>query len=111
MPIVWVVEDQPFQADALAEFIEGIEGYFVVKFYDAKEPISTLEYGTFDYAIVDLSLPHPGGEEVIKQMRTKCPNSIIIATSGYDVRNVDGADRFLNKPLVTDYLSRILRNE
>jgi len=103
MPVVWVVDDRERVTNSLARYIgRKMDGCLVLPFYNATDPIDRLESGyIFDIAIVDVELPHPGGEFVIDYMRKKHPDGRIIAISGYDISEVRGkvtkADDFVHK--------------
>ena len=100
---VLVVDNDSFFVEFLAELLEARE-YRVIKAYDGKEGISSLEQESVDLLFVDMIMPKIDGKQLIKFIRTRFPHAgfPIIALSGIMIEQLDrleeiGADYFIAK--------------
>jgi CheY-like chemotaxis protein len=69
-----VVDNDFFFVEFLTELLEK-RGYEVLKAYDGKEGLSGLEEGPFDVIFVDWIMPKIDGQQFIKFLRKKYPDS------------------------------------
>lgn len=98
-----IVDNDTFFVEFLAELLEA-RAYRVIKAYDGKEGISSLEQESVDLLFVDMIMPKIDGKQLIKFVRTKFPDASfpIIALSGLMIEQLDrleeiGADYFIAK--------------
>jgi CheY-like chemotaxis protein len=98
-----IVDNDSFFVEFLAELLEARE-YSVIKAYDGKEGISSLEQESVDLLLVDMIMPKIDGKQLIKFVRTRFPDVgfPIIALSGVMIEQLDrleeiGADYFIAK--------------
>jgi CheY-like chemotaxis protein len=98
-----IVDNDRFFVEFLAELLEARE-YRVIKAYDGKEGISSLEQESVDLLLVDMIMPKIDGKQLIKFVRTRFPDAgfPIIALSGVMIEQLDrleeiGADYFIAK--------------
>lgn len=119
---VWIVEDDPDQAELLTFLFER-EGFSVVMFGDGVQCIHRAKESTImpDAMIVDLNLPYMSGFEVVATLRTfqswdTLPILVISARAGsHDIDQAFkcGANDYVRKPFdpieVFARLYRLLR--
>jgi two-component system response regulator HydG len=72
--------------------------------FDGQVAKSLIDKENFDYFLLDCSMPHTTGLELIELARKKNPKSKIVLISGFSAVNEDvirrlGGDVFLQKPL------------
>jgi len=98
-----VVDNDFFFVEFLAELLEK-RGYEVIKAYDGKKGMSSLEEGPFDILFADLIMPKIDGTQLIKIARRKFsdPPFPIIVVSGTlmeQMEDIDdiGADYYVAK--------------
>lgn len=73
---VLIIEDEANIADIYArEF--GKLGYQVQVAYDGKSGVNLLQENTFDLLLLDIMLPGIHGLEILRQWKTKYPESIM----------------------------------
>ncbi len=106
------VEDDTIIASGLCYTLEQ-EGYTVdhcVSALDAKEKLKT---GSYDLALLDLSLPDGSGYEICRLIKDKQDIPVIFLTAVDDEVNVVmgldmGADDYITKPFrIKEFLSRL----
>jgi len=104
-PIVLLVDDEQ---DALDTFslilnIAGIEG--VKTLSDSREVLAFLEGRSVALVVLDLSMPHISGHELLKKIRENYPDiPVVISTAENDIQTAitcmqNGAVDYLIKPL------------
>jgi CheY-like chemotaxis protein len=112
--IVLVVDDEQYVREAIRRTLEAA-GYTIVcaeGWSDALQLVQSL--GTqIELAIVDMTMPEVGGDEVARRLRHLNPKLRVIATSGYaeaEVRAkfVGRMDAFLAKPWRVDGLRQLV---
>jgi two-component system response regulator RegA len=111
-PGLLIVEDDHRFADTLAaEFRD--RGY-VVEHVDAIEPLRSLDFRAYGYAVVDLRLRRDSGLDAIAIIRERSPRTRVVILTGYAsiataVQAVkQGAVDYLTKPVDIDELERAL---
>jgi CheY-like chemotaxis protein len=114
-----LVDDEPIIREMWGEILDEI-GYHVLSAGDGEEALSVLEErdGAVDLVILDLVMPHKGGEEAFSLIRKRYPSMKVLVSSGYsengEAKKVmeRGADGFIQKPyqirMVTAKLREIL---
>mgnify|MGYP001305623163 CR=1 FL=1 len=102
MTNILMIEDDLELAEILTEYLEQ----FDMKVTTAEDPylgISTLDTGSYDLLILDLTLPGIDGLDVCKEIRKKHDIPIIISSARHDITDKvtaleNGADDYLPKP-------------
>jgi DNA-binding response OmpR family regulator len=100
---VLLVEDDAMLADGLVRSLKQSE-YAVDWTADGEEAESILRVQEFDLVILDLTLPHMDGLEILRLLRSrKAPVPVLIITARSEVedriKGLDlGADDYLTKP-------------
>jgi len=99
-----VIDDEPIVCREIQRGLSK-EGYTVQGFTDAEEGLKAFERVPFDLLLCDLRLPGTGGLEVLKQVRTKHPQTEVIIITGYGTVDSaieairSGAFHYVTKPL------------
>jgi two-component system, OmpR family, response regulator len=89
------------------------DGYHVTSALDGSEALRRFEEGRFDLVILDLMLPHMGGVEVCRHLRSRSQVPIIMLTAkGSETDKVAGlevgADDYITKPFsMREFRSRV----
>lgn len=90
-------------------------GYSVIQAHNGKEAIALFRQSSnIDCAIIDLSMPHMDGREVLEEIKKINPAAICILTSGHPEEDVmrkgkdDSAEGFLQKPFALEDLKKKL---
>jgi DNA-binding NarL/FixJ family response regulator len=106
---VLLVEDNPFDARLIKEFLKEAEESYIdletaEKFSTA---IETLKHNNFDAVLLDLSLPDAHGLETLHRMVEHAPDLPVVILTGYDDQDVatkalqEGAQDYIVKNQVT----------
>jgi two-component system response regulator FlrC len=102
---ILLVEDQYEERTALSDTLEGW-GFQVSAVSDGEKALDRFESGTFDLVLTDLKMPKMDGIDLLKRVKTKCPDVAVILMSGYGTVDFAveamrlGAFDFIVKPLV-----------
>jgi two-component system OmpR family response regulator len=108
-----IVDDDPQLIRILSMFFD-LEGYNVIPAANGREALTLLSEYTPDLILLDLMMPEVGGEEVVKQVRTKdkSPRIPIVIFTAADTREEElrtaGADAFITKPFSLDGLRDVV---
>lgn len=84
------------------------EGFKITVAEDGEKAISEIESNFFDIALVDLKMPYVNGVEVLKVIKDKSPDTIVIMITGYGtIENAVecmklGAYDYITKPFLAD---------
>ena len=112
--IVLVVDDEHYVRETVRRTLEAA-GYTVVCAPGSPEAIQLFQSlgSQIDLAIVDMTMPGEGGDEVVRRLRHHNPKLKVIATSGYaelEVKEKFGTlmDAFLPKPYRSDRLREVV---
>ncbi len=109
-----VVEDSRSQAEVLKALLKS-EGHQVEVFAEGLACIEALKTRTFDFFIIDWTLPDIGGDEVLKYVRQHCgwEVPVVFCTARTTEENAAdilrlGADDFIPKPIrYMEFMARI----
>ena len=109
-----VVEDSRSQAEVLKALLKS-EGHQVEVFAEGLACIEALKTRTFDFFIIDWTLPDIGGDEVLKYIREHCgwEVPVVFCTGRNSEENAAdilrlGADDFIPKPIrYMEFMARI----
>jgi len=83
-----VVDDEEVIRDVLTALLQK-EGYRVAAASDAGEALSLFETETFDVVLLDLMLPDRPGLEVLREMRRRDPDAVVVIVTAYS--SIEGA--------------------
>jgi PAS domain S-box-containing protein len=105
---VLIIDDEDLVRDVVARMIEDL-GYAAITATDGPAGLAIVENLRIDAVLVDLTMPHMGGADVVIALRERCPDLPIILCSGFD-RDGRGvrADAYLPKPFRIDTLDHTL---
>jgi diguanylate cyclase (GGDEF)-like protein len=116
--VIMAVDDEPTVIEVLETFLEG-EGYTnLVNTTDSRRALELLKAENADVLLLDLNMPHIGGFEILKSIRSDKElqhTPVIILTSSTDAETMLkalelGATDFLGKPVDPSELALRLRN-
>ena len=110
------MDDEPQLIALVTRYLERL-GYEVIRTETTGEAWARVEPdpGAFPLAIIDLTMPGLGGEELARRMLAAHRETRVLLTSGYaaDVRALErdfpGRAAFLQKPFNGDRLGEALR--
>jgi DNA-binding response OmpR family regulator len=111
---VLLVEDDRLLGESLTEYLQS-EGFITDWVYDPREVMDLLEVSRYDVIVLDLMMPHIGGEELIKAIREKDKETLILVLTAKqrleDKRTCFelGADDYLTKPFEMEELTLRLK--
>jgi Response regulators consisting of a CheY-like receiver domain and a winged-helix DNA-binding domain len=106
---VLLVEDDRLLGESLTEYLQS-EGFIADWVYDPREVMDLLEVSRYDVIVLDLMMPHIGGEELIKAIREKDKETpILVLTAKQRLEDKRtcfelGADDYLTKPFEMEEL-------
>lgn len=109
-----VVEDSRSQAEILKALLKS-EGHQVEVFSEGLACIQALETRSFDFFVIDWTLPDIGGDEVLRHVREKCgwEVPVVFCTARTEEENAAdilrlGADDFIPKPIrYMEFMARV----
>ena len=112
---ILIVEDEEIHRLLLRRVLEN-NGYVILDAANGAEGLEVLRTLKIDLAIVDLEMPVMNGMEFTKWVKDINPNFPMIIVTGHasnfsphDILAAD-VEAFLQKPIVTDELIRIIEN-
>jgi DNA-binding response OmpR family regulator len=111
---VLLVEDDRLLGESLTEYLQS-EGFITDWVYDPREVMDLLEVSRYDVIVLDLMMPHIGGEELIKAIREKdreTPILVLTAKQRLEDKRTCfelGADDYLTKPFEMEELTLRLK--
>jgi DNA-binding response OmpR family regulator len=111
---VLLVEDDRLLGESLTEYLQS-EGFITDWVYDPREVMDLLEVSSYDVIVLDLMMPHVGGEELIKAIREKDKETpILVLTAKQRLEDKRtcfelGADDYLTKPFEMEELTLRLK--
>lgn len=83
---VLVVDDEPAVREALGAALEA-EGYEVALARDGQEALRSLKQERFDLVFLDVLLPRIGGASVLKAIKRRDPEAIVVIITGHPRHN------------------------
>jgi CheY-like chemotaxis protein len=113
---ILVVDDEEGVRDVAKGMLER-EGFTVITAEDGREAVRIFPSVSeeIDAVLLDLSMPHMDGGEVLSEMRRLCPDVKVLLCSGYlegrarELCEGPGKASFLRKPFDSQTLVRTLR--
>jgi len=85
---VLVVDDEEIIRDVLETLLER-EGYDVTAVESASEALSAFEADPYDLVLLDLMLPDRPGLEVLREVRRRDPDAVVVIVTAYS--SIEGA--------------------
>ena len=79
---ILVVDDDPIECNSIVELLKH-EGYSVESASDGKIASGKLVQGFFDIVITDIKMPELTGFDLLKQVKQKYPETLVILITGY----------------------------
>jgi PAS domain S-box-containing protein len=107
---ILLVDDEEMIRNFAQQILE-IHGYSVVTAGDGQEAVDiyTRQRNRFDLVILDLTMPHLSGSEVLTRIRRLNPQAKVILSSGHPSGDTYRASAFLPKPYRATTLMRVVR--
>jgi PAS domain S-box-containing protein len=107
---ILLVDDEEMIRNFAKQILE-IHGYSVLTAVDGQEAVDMYirQRERFDLVILDLTMPHLSGSEVLTRIRNLNPHAKVILSSGYPSGETYRASAFLPKPYRADTLIRVVR--
>jgi|PersoiStandDraft_1058852.scaffolds.fasta_scaffold06201_2 DNA-binding NtrC family response regulator len=104
---ILVVDDEEVLRDVLSTVLTR-EGYRVRAVADAAAAIAAAEEETFDVVLLDLMLPDRSGLEVLRELRRRDPEAVIVVITAYS--SIEGAIEAMREGAF-HYLPKPFQNE
>lgn len=79
---ILIADDSRDITDTFAAVFDAY-GYCTCIAHDGQEAVERAEAQTPDVAFVDIGMPRLNGYEVAERLRVSCPNTLLIAVSGW----------------------------
>jgi ATP-dependent Lon protease len=114
-PKILVVDDEKIALESL-EHILTQEGYTVVLANNGAEAIEKLKASDFDVVLTDLVMGEVDGNAVIKETKSKYPDTKIIMITGYATVDTaveairEGAFNYIEKPIKLDEVRSVVKD-
>ena len=111
---VLVVDDDPAVREALGAALEA-EGYEVALAGDGQEALRSLKQERFDLVFLDVLLPRIGGASVLKAIKRRDPEAVVVLITGYPHHQETlaaleyGPAMLLPKPIRMEDIDAVLR--
>ena len=107
MAIVWVVDDEVTVCDVLGAMLQQL-GYETRVFQDARELLAAYHPGQVDAVLTDLRMPGLDGLGVVRELRNKDGNAVVLVLTGFPTV-ADGVEAI--RLGAADYLTKPFRME
>ncbi len=113
MPKILIVEDEKETLKCIGLTLKQA-GFEVSLAPTGQEALKLNPQEAPDIVLIDLGLPDMDGREVLKEIKSKAPNTKVVIFSGYSESETRkellslGADYFLNKPIIPTKLKSFL---
>ncbi len=111
---ILVVDDDPIECNSIVELLKH-EGYSVESASNGKIASGKLVQGFFDIVITDIKMPELTGFDLLKQVKQKYPETLVILITGYGqiedaVTAIKlGAFDYITKPFNDNTIRAIVR--
>ena len=110
---ILVVDDEQTIADLVSVYLEN-EGYYVYKYYTAKEALGCIASTKLDMAILDVMLPGTDGFAILRTIRKEHTYPVIMLTAReQELDKINGlalgADDYITKPFGSNELLARIR--
>ncbi|HTR45446.1 MAG TPA: sigma-54 dependent transcriptional regulator [Thermodesulfovibrionales bacterium] len=110
-----IVEDEKTLCESLKRVLVR-DGYEVETFDSAEAALKSVEDASYDLIISDITLPGIDGIELLRRIRERFPDQIVIIITAYaSIETAVGALRagaydYVTKPIIHEEIRRIVRN-
>ena len=111
---ILIIDDEEVLQDVLATLIRQ-EGHSAISCRTGTEGLAVLEREEIDLILLDLMLPDMRGQEVLRQIREKDPDQVVVVITAYSsIEGAieamrDGAFHYLPKPFKNEEVTLTLR--
>jgi YesN/AraC family two-component response regulator len=112
-PTILIVEDEELFRKSLGRLIDRL-GYKATSVPNAEEALELTKNASFDLILTDIKLPGITGLELLKTIKQRSLNSIVIVITGYGNPDIAvkaihcGADGYLLKPVRIEALKHTI---
>ncbi|MDX9709569.1 MAG: response regulator [Trichloromonas sp.] len=99
---ILIVDDEPIIRDLCAR---ALKGYRILQAEDGEQALQMLEGETADVILADVMMPRLNGLDLLKTIKDKTPNQVVVIMTGYADKDVilralkSDADDFITKPI------------
>ncbi|MEJ2200600.1 MAG: response regulator [Desulfuromonadaceae bacterium] len=99
---ILIVDDEPVIRDLCAR---ALKGYQILQAVDGEQALNILDHETADVVLADVMMPRVNGLELLKTIKDKTPNQVVVIMTGYADKDVilralkADADDFITKPI------------
>ncbi len=99
---ILIVDDEPVIRDLCAR---ALKGYRILQAEDGEQALSILDHERVDVVLADVMMPRVNGLELLKTVKDKTPNQVVVIMTGYADKDVilralkADADDFISKPI------------
>ncbi|MFN3740566.1 MAG: sigma-54-dependent transcriptional regulator [Thermodesulfovibrionales bacterium] len=112
---ILIVEDEETLAASLKRVL-GKEGYSIDLATDAESGLELIDRALYDLIITDIILPGMNGIELLKKVKERYPDQIVIIITAYASLETavealrSGAHDYVIKPIIHEEIKQIVRN-
>jgi signal transduction histidine kinase len=99
---ILIVDDEPIIRDLCAR---ALKGYRILQAEDGEQALQMLAGETADVILADVMMPRLNGLDLLKTIKDKTPNQVVVIMTGYADKDVilralkSDADDFITKPI------------
>ena len=110
-----IVDDEEIICTSLKGLFSG-EGYFADTVHSSESALELLDEESYDLIITDIVLPGIDGIELVKKIKERLPEQIIIVITGYASLETSvkafraGAYDYVIKPIINEEIKQIVKN-
>ena len=79
-PKILVVDDEEVIRQLC---VHALSAYQVCEATDGTEALALLEHNRFDLILTDVMMPEMGGLELLRTIRERAPNQVVVIMTGY----------------------------
>lgn len=110
---ILLVDDDQIVLNSLGEFLR-LEGFDVDAAADVQTAIARLERSVYNIVFTDINMPDVSGTELIKVVRERYPDTVVVVITGYGT--IEGAVEcirlgaydYVTKPIVDDEIKLLI---
>ncbi len=99
---ILIVDDEPLIRDVCAK---ALKGYRIIQAVDGEQALNILDHESADVVLTDVMMPRVNGLDLLKIIKDKTPNQVVVIMTAYADKNVilralkADADDFITKPI------------